>query len=141
MVDLVKMKAIIWDPETQGMRFEYREIPSEMLEACRAARAHLVESAAESSEELMNKYLEEGELAEEEIVRGIRQATIANSIIPVFCGSAFKNKGVQALLDGVIQYLPSPWTSRRWPAWTIRRGRSRGWRATTRPSPVSPSRS
>ncbi|GIX34043.1 MAG: elongation factor G [Lysobacterales bacterium] len=108
VVDLVKMKAIIWDPETQGMRFEYREIPSEMLEACRAARAHLVESAAESSEELMNKYLEEGELAEEEIVRGIRQATIANSIIPVFCGSAFKNKGVQALLDGVIQYLPSP---------------------------------
>ncbi|MDW8479957.1 MAG: elongation factor G [Xanthomonadales bacterium] len=108
VVDLVKMKAIIWDPETQGMRFEYREIPAGMLEACRQARSHLVESAAESSEELMNKYLEEGELSEAEIVRGIRQATIANSIIPVFCGSAFKNKGVQALLDGVIQYLPSP---------------------------------
>lgn len=108
VVDLVKMKAIIWDPETQGMRFEYREIPPEMLEECRAARAYLVESAAESSEELMNKYLEEGQLEDEEIVRGIRQATIANSITPVFCGSAFKNKGVQALLDGVIQYLPSP---------------------------------
>jgi elongation factor G len=108
VVDLVKMKAIIWDPETQGMRFEYRDIPAEMVEECRAARAHLIESAAESSEELMNKYLEEGELAEEEVIRGIRQATIANSIIPVFCGSAFKNKGVQALLDGVIRYLPSP---------------------------------
>jgi elongation factor G len=108
VVDLLKMKAIIWDMETQGTNFEYREIPAELIEICQAARAHMVESAAETSEELMEKYLEGGELSESEIVRGIRDATIANNIIPVFCGTAFKNKGVQALLDAVVNYLPSP---------------------------------
>jgi elongation factor G len=108
VVDLLKMKAIIWDMETQGTKFEYREVPAELLEACREARAHMVESAAETSEELMNRYLEDGELTEEEIVQGIRRATIDNNIIPVFCGTAFKNKGVQALLDAVVQFLPSP---------------------------------
>ncbi len=108
VVDLLKMKAIIWDMETQGTNFEYREIPSELVEVCKEARAYMVESAAETSEELMNKYLEGGELSEEEIVEGIRLATVTNSIIPVFCGTAFKNKGVQALLDAVVQFLPSP---------------------------------
>jgi elongation factor G len=108
VVDLLKMKAIVWDMETQGTNFEYRDIPANLVEACEAARAHMVESAAETSEELMNKYLETGELSEAEVIQGIRSATIANTIIPVFCGSAFKNKGVQALLDAVVQFLPSP---------------------------------
>jgi elongation factor G len=108
VVDLVKMKAIYWDMESQGMKFEYRDIPAELKDVADKARNFMVESAAETSEELMNKYLEEGDLSEEEIVAGIRAGTLETSIIPVFCGTAFKNKGVQAMLDAVIQLLPSP---------------------------------
>jgi elongation factor G len=108
VIDLVKMKAIHWDVASQGTKFEYRDIPASLKDKCVAARSYLVESAAETSEELMNKYLEEGDLSEAEIVAGIRSGTLACSIIPVFCGTAFKNKGVQAMLDGVINYLPSP---------------------------------
>ncbi|MBO9664894.1 elongation factor G [Dokdonella sp.] len=108
VIDLVKMKAIYWDAESQGMKFEYRDIPANLAEQARQAHDHLVESAAETSEELMNKYLEEGVLGEEEIHAGIRAGTLANTLIPVFCGTAFKNKGVQAMLDGVVRYLPAP---------------------------------
>ena len=108
VVDLVKMKAIYWDPQSQGMKFEYRDVPAELKDKCARAHNFLVEAAAETSEELMNKYLEEGLLSEAEIVSGIRAGTLANALIPVFCGSAFKNKGVQAMLDAVIQLLPSP---------------------------------
>jgi elongation factor G len=108
VVDLIKMKAIYWDPEAQGTKFEYRDIPAQLVKACETARSFMVEAAAETSEELMNKYLEEGELSEEEIMQGIRAGTLATSLIPVFCGTAFKNKGVQAMLDAVIRYLPAP---------------------------------
>jgi elongation factor G len=108
VIDLVKMKAVHWDVASQGTKFEYREIPAELMAKCAEARNFLVEAAAETSEELMNKYLEGGELTESEIMTGIRAGTLACSIIPVFCGTAFKNKGVQAMLDGVINYLPSP---------------------------------
>ncbi|EQD65414.1 translation elongation factor 2 (EF-2/EF-G) [mine drainage metagenome] len=108
VVDLIKMKAIFWDMASQGMKFEYRDIPAELADTCAKAHSFMVEAAAETSEELMNKYLEEGSLSEEEIVAGIRAGTLSNSLIPVFCGSAFKNKGVQAMLDAVIQLLPSP---------------------------------
>jgi elongation factor G len=108
VVDLLKMKAIYWDDTTQGMRFEEREIPAEMLADCQFWREKLVEVAAEASEELMNKYLEEGELTEAEIKSALRARTIASEITPMLCGSAFKNKGVQAMLDAVIDYLPSP---------------------------------
>ncbi len=108
VVDLVKMKAIYWDVESHGTQFEYRGIPAGLLESCNAARSNMVESAAETSEALMDKYLEEGDLAEVDIIAGIRAATLTNSLTPVFCGSAFKNKGVQALLDAVVQLLPSP---------------------------------
>ncbi len=108
VVDLLKMKAIHWDMESQGMKFDYQEIPAALLEKAKKAREHLVESAAETSEDLMTKYLEGGALSEEEIINGIRLGTLAASLIPVFCGSAFKNKGVQAMLDGVIRYLPAP---------------------------------
>jgi elongation factor G len=108
VIDLLKMKAIHWDMESQGMKFEYREIPANLLDKAKKAREHMVESAAETSEDLMNKYLEGGELSEEEVILGIRAGTVLNKMIPVFCGSAFKNKGVQAMLDGVIRYLPAP---------------------------------
>ncbi len=108
VVDLLKMKAIYWDDTTQGMRFEEREIPAEMLADCQFWREKLVEVAAEANEELMNKYLEEGELSEAEIKSALRARTIASEITPMLCGSAFKNKGVQAMLDAVIDYLPSP---------------------------------
>jgi len=108
VIDLVKMKAIAWDEASQGMKFKYVDIPSELQAKCDELRATLVESAAEANEQLMDKYLEGGELSEEEIKAAIRQRTIACEIIPMFCGSAFKNKGVQAMLDGVIDYLPSP---------------------------------
>src|SRR5690348_10132379 len=108
VVDLIKMKAIYWDVESQGLKFEYRDIPSELVEAAKKAREHMVESAAETSEELMNKYLEEGDLSEEDIIAGIRAGTLATDLVPVFCGTAFKNKGVQAMLDAVVQLLPSP---------------------------------
>ncbi len=108
VVDLVKMRAIIWNEADQGMTFTYEEIPAEMLATCQKMREFMVEAAAESSEELMTKYLEGEELTEEEIKAGIRKRTIANEIIPVIGGSAFKNKGVQAMLDAVIDYLPAP---------------------------------
>ena len=108
VIDLIKMKAIVWDMESQGMKFEYQDIPANLKDVAEKAHSFMVESAAETSEELMNKYLEEGSLAEEEIISGLRAGTLANKLIPVFCGSAFKNKGVQAMLDAVIQLLPSP---------------------------------
>jgi elongation factor G len=108
VIDLIKMKAIYWDAESQGLKFEYRDIPAELVETAKKAREHMVESAAETSEELMNKYLEEGDLSEEEIIAGIRAGTLATELVPVFCGTAFKNKGVQAMLDAVVQLLPSP---------------------------------
>ncbi|MDY0067790.1 MAG: elongation factor G [Steroidobacteraceae bacterium] len=108
VVDLIRMKEIWWDPATQGTQFEYREIPEDMRAQCEEWRSKLVEAAAEGSEELLNKYLEEGELTEEEIKRGLRARSIRNEIVLCVCGSAFKNKGVQAMLDAVIEYMPSP---------------------------------
>ena len=108
VVDLIKMKGIIWDAKTQGMKFDYVDIPANLVDVANEWHEKLVESAAEASEELMNKYLEEGELTEEEIIAGIRQRTIACEIQPMLCGSAFKNKGVQRMLDAVVQFLPSP---------------------------------
>jgi elongation factor G len=108
VVDLLKMKAIVWDMADQGTSFTYGEIPAAMLEDAKKAREFMVEAAAESSEELMNKYLEDGELTEDEVKLGIRTRTLTCDIIPMFCGTAFKNKGVQAMLDAVVHYLPSP---------------------------------
>ena len=108
VVDLVKMKAIYWDEDNRGTTFEYKDIPEDMQSDCEHWHGQLLEAAAETSEELMEKYLEEGTLTEEEIRGALRKATIANELVPVFCGSAFKNKGVQAVLDGVVDYLPSP---------------------------------
>ena len=108
VVDLVKMKAIWWDDASQGMKFEYGEIPAELKDTCDEWREKMVEAAAESNEELMNRYLEEGELSEKDILAGLRQRTIAGEIQPMLCGSAFKNKGVQAMLDKVIELMPSP---------------------------------
>jgi elongation factor G len=104
VIDLVKMKAIYWDAESQGMKFEYRDIPANLADKAKEMRDAMVESAAETSEELMNKYLEEGSLSEDEIYAGIRAGTLGNTLIPVFCGTAFKNKGVQAMLDGVVRF-------------------------------------
>jgi elongation factor G len=108
VVDLLKMKAIHWDVASQGTQFEYREIPAELQDKAEAARSFMVEAAAEATEELMDKYLNEGDLTEAEIIAGLRERTLRVEIVPVFCGSAFKNKGVQAMLDGVINLLPSP---------------------------------
>jgi elongation factor G len=108
VIDLIKMKAIHWDEENKGMTFEYKTIPADMQAQCEEYRALIVEAAAEASEELMGKYLEGEEFSEEEIKKAIRELTVTNRVVPVFCGSAFKNKGVQAVLDGVIEYLPSP---------------------------------
>ncbi|NOS98201.1 MAG: elongation factor G [Methylotenera sp.] len=108
VVDLIKMKAIYWDDASQGMKFDYREIPADLKAECDKWRENMVEAAAEANEELMNKYLEEGELTEEEIMAGLRQRTIAFEIVPMVCGSAFKNKGVQAMLDKVIELMPAP---------------------------------
>jgi elongation factor G len=108
VVDLIKMKAVLWDESSQGMKFEYADIPSDLLGIAEEWRAKMVEAAAEASEDLMNKYLEGGELSEDEIKVALRQRTISGEIIPMLCGSAFKNKGVQAMLDAVIEYLPSP---------------------------------
>ena len=108
VVDLVKMKAIIWNEADQGMTFEYQDVPADMQSVCEKMREFLVESAAEATDELMEKYLEGGDLSEEEIKKGLRLRTLANEIVPVLGGSAFKNKGVQAVLDAVIEYLPSP---------------------------------
>ena len=108
VVDLVKMKAIIWDEASQGMKFEYQDIPADLVETANKWRENLVEAAAEANEDLMNKYLEEGTLSEEEIKAGIRARTLAVEIQPMLCGTAFKNKGVQRMLDAVIDYLPAP---------------------------------
>ncbi len=108
VVDLIKMKAIIWDEASQGMKFTYGDIPADLVETAKKWREQMVESAAEASEELMNKYLENGDLEEKDIVFGIRTRTIAGEIQPMLCGSAFKNKGVQRMLDAVVDFLPSP---------------------------------
>ena len=108
VVDLVKMKQIVWSEDDQGTTFQYAAIPVDMEADCAEWREKLVEAAAEANEELMNKYLEGGELTEQEIKAGLRARTLANEVVPVVCGSSFKNKGVQAMLDAVIEYLPSP---------------------------------
>ena len=108
VIDLIRMKAIYWDMETQGMKFEYRDIPAALLQEAKDQRARMIEAAAEASEELTNKYLNGQELTEEEIRTGLRQRSIKNEIVLVMCGTAFKNKGVQALLDAVIEFMPSP---------------------------------
>lgn len=108
VIDLVKMKSIWWDDATRGTKFEYKDIDAQYIEQAKEYHEKLVETAAEASEELMNKYLEEGSLTEEEIKAGIREQVLKGEIVPVFCGSAFKNKGVQAVLDGVLDYLPAP---------------------------------
>jgi elongation factor G len=108
VVDLRKMKAIIWDEASQGMKFTFEEIPAELLASAKEWREKMVEAAAEASEELMNKYLEEGDLTEEEITAGLRTRTCAGEIQPMLCGTAFKNKGVQRMLDAVIELMPSP---------------------------------
>jgi elongation factor G len=108
IVDLVRMKAIYWEEENMGMKFEERDIPEDMLAQCQEYHESLVETAAEASEEMMDKYLEEGELSVDEIFQGLRVQTLANEVVCVFCGSAFKNKGVQSMLDGIVDLMPSP---------------------------------
>jgi len=108
VIDLVRMKAIYWDDSTQGMKFELRDIPTDLVATAKEWREKMVESAAEANEEMMNKYLEEGDLSEAEVKHCLRVRTIASEIVPMMCGSAFKNKGVQAMLDAVLDYLPAP---------------------------------
>ncbi|NMG47515.1 elongation factor G [Azoarcus communis] len=108
VVDLIKMKAIIWDEASQGMKFDYRDIPADLVDTANEWREQMVEAAAEANEDLMNEYLENGELSEEKIKAGLRQRTLACEIQPMLCGTAFKNKGVQRMLDAVIEFLPSP---------------------------------
>ena len=108
VVDLVKMKSIVWSEDDQGVTFEYQDIPEDMRAACEEWREKMLEAAAEADEEVMEKYLESGDLSEQEVMAAIRKRTIANEIVPVLCGSAFKNKGVQAVLDAVVDYMPAP---------------------------------
>ena len=108
VVDLIKMQAIYWDEASMGMTFDYRDIPADLVDTCNEWRSKLVETAAEANEEIMNKYLETGDLSEKDILEGLRIRTIANEIVPMLLGSAFKNKGVQAMLDKVIELMPSP---------------------------------
>ena len=108
VVDLVKMKAIYWDDSSQGMKYDMRDVPADLAELAAEWREKMLESAAEANEELMNRYLGDGELSVDEIKKGLRMRTIAGEIVPMLCGSAFKNKGVQTMLDAVIDYLPSP---------------------------------
>jgi elongation factor G len=108
VIDLIRMKAIYWDMETQGMKFEYRDIPSALLPQAKEQRAKMIEAAAEANEQLTNKYLDGQELTDDEIRAGLRERSIRNEIVLVMCGTAFKNKGVQALLDAVIEFMPSP---------------------------------
>ena len=108
VVDLIRMKEIWWDDATQGTKFELRPIPANMLKECEEWRAKMIEAAAEGNEKLLNKYLETGELSETEIKQGLRERAIRNEIVPCMCGSAFKNKGVQAMLDAIIEFMPSP---------------------------------
>ncbi|MCB5185416.1 elongation factor G [Methylobacillus gramineus] len=108
VVDLMKMRSIIWDEASQGTKFDYSEIPADLVEVCNKWRENMVEAAAEANEELMNKYLEDGDLSEADVLKGLRARTLAGEIQPMLCGSAFKNKGVQRMLDAVIDFLPSP---------------------------------
>jgi len=108
LVDLIKMKSIVWSEDDKGVTFQYGEIPADMVDVCNEWHNKMVESAAEANEELMNKYLEGGALSEDEIKQGIRERTIKSEIVPMLCGSAFKNKGVQAMLDAVIEFMPAP---------------------------------
>mgnify|MGYP001560982822 FL=1 len=108
VVDLVKMKAIIWNEEDNGVTFEYKDIPEDLVDICKKWRENMVETAAEANEDLMNKYLESGDLSEEEIKKGLRIRTLSNEIVPMLCGTAFKNKGVQAMLDSIVELMPSP---------------------------------
>ncbi len=108
LVDLIKMKAIIWNEDDKGVTFKYGDIPADLVETCKEWHNKMVESAAEANEDLMNKYLEGGELSEDEIKAGLRERTIKGEIVPMLCGSAFKNKGVQAMLDAVIDFMPAP---------------------------------
>jgi elongation factor G len=108
VVDLIRMKAIYWDEASLGMKFDLREIPADLVETCKKWREAMVEAAAECSEEMMNKYLEEGDLSAEDIKLGLRTRTLASEIVPMMCGSAFKNKGVQAMLDAVVELMPAP---------------------------------
>ena len=108
VVDLIRMKAIYWDEASLGMKFELRDIPAELIETCKKWREMMVEAAAECSEAMMNKYLEEGDLSAEDIKLGLRTRTLASEIVPMMCGSAFKNKGVQAMLDAVVELMPAP---------------------------------
>ena len=108
VVDLVKMKAIWWDEESLGTKFDYGDIPADMADLCAEWHEKMVEAAAEANEELMEKYLDSGELSEQEVRQGLRIRTLANEIVPALCGSAFKNKGVQAMLDAIIDYMPAP---------------------------------
>jgi elongation factor G len=108
VIDLIRMKAIYWDEASQGMKYEMRDIPADLLDTAKEWREKMLESAAEANEELMNKYLESGDMTPEEIKLGLRTRTIASEIVPMMCGSAFKNKGVQAMLDAVIEYMPAP---------------------------------
>ncbi len=108
VVDLVKMKAIYWSEDNMGVEFEYQDIPADLAEQCAEYRSALIEAAAEANDELMNRFFEDGDLSEDQIKQGIRIRTLNNELIPVFCGSAFKNKGVQAMLDAVVDYMPSP---------------------------------
>src|SRR5574337_1315283 len=108
VVDLIKMRAIIWDDASQGMKFEYQDIPADLVDTAKEWREKMVEAAAEANDELMNKYLEEGDLTEDEILLGLRKRTIATEIQPMLCGTAFKNKGVQRMLDAVLDFMPSP---------------------------------
>ncbi len=108
VIDLIRMQAIYWNESDMGTTYEAKDVPEESLEECQEWREQLLEAAAEASEELMDKYLEEGDLSEDEIHQGIRIRTLAGEIVPAFCGSAFKNKGVQAMLDAVVRYMPSP---------------------------------
>lgn len=108
VIDLVRMKAIYWDEDDMGVTYEARDITPDMLDECKTYREKMVEAAAEANEELMDKYLDDGHLSEQDIKEGIRQQTLANEIVPAFCGSAFKNKGVQAMLDAIIEYMPAP---------------------------------
>ncbi|MES9818849.1 MAG: elongation factor G [Candidatus Thiodiazotropha sp.] len=108
VIDLIKMKSIVWSEENMGAQFEYTDIPADLQDICDEWREHMVEAAAEGTDELMEKYLEEGDLSEEEILAGLRERTLRLEIVPVTCGSAFKNKGVQAVLDKIIEVMPSP---------------------------------
>jgi len=108
VIDLVKMRAVYWDTETMGTSYEARDIPAELADEAQAAHDFMVEAAAEASEELMEKYFEGEALSEDEIISGLRAGTLANEVVPVLCGTAFKNKGVQALLDAIVQYMPNP---------------------------------